>query len=550
MSFDILSFASLFFREDSFYSLSSAISSGYLLIIYILCLAALVLGSLTDFKKREVLDYLSYFLIFASLGIRLFYSIYFSDYSILLSGIFGFLLFFALSVVLYYSGQWGGGDSKVLMGLGTAIGIYISPQFSLQFRQMLGAIFADFNIHTLLQDLLQLSLQILSLRGIFRYLFFVLIVGAVYAVVWSIILAVVNRKSLIAEVADNLKSPFIFLYSLFAKQKNLSDKRFEKIYFVYRTKIILDGNKFLEEKEKIPLRSQFFPKLLLFFISVAFLGYLLSFINPLFFALSNVVVLFVILIVLLKSVETVSLVRTVDISQITEGEWISQDHLLKKSRPESLEDFLRKKIMNNTGLSVPVRLKDDTVQKKKSGQDNSLLENEIAHELASTKIEISGMVYSYSAKPIVMLFRKMRLNFWKLFRHEKYLFLMGEFEGLFAAKDIKAFNKAKEIIVGYNPEFSIEALKALFSFDYDYEYVCGPSQLGLELEGIEILKKSNMKQIEIRLGIPFVPSFLFAFIFFVLLSSSLNLFFVALIVSVFSGVIIKLYSVKFFDGNY
>lgn len=86
---------------------------------------AILIGTITDIKKREVPDWISYFLIFFGIGARLLYSIYLKDFSILLQGVYGLILFSAIAYAMYYAGQWGGGDAKMLIGLGAVIGFEV-----------------------------------------------------------------------------------------------------------------------------------------------------------------------------------------------------------------------------------------------------------------------------------------------------------------------------------------------------------------------------------------------------------------------------------------
>ncbi|PIO05594.1 hypothetical protein COT47_04145, partial [Candidatus Woesearchaeota archaeon CG08_land_8_20_14_0_20_43_7] len=44
------------------------------------------------------------------------------------------------------------------------------------------------------------------------------------------------------------------------------------------------------------------------------------------------------------------------------------------------------------------------------------------------------------------------------------------------------------------------------------KYICGPKDLGIEKKQIAILLKHKVKKVLVREGIPFVPSFLIAFI--------------------------------------
>ena len=82
----------------------------------------LLIASYVDLKKREVPDWLSYGFLFAIFGIRAIVSIH-QGWSVLLSGILGFLLLLGIGYLFYKTSQWGGGDAKLLMGMGAAIGL-------------------------------------------------------------------------------------------------------------------------------------------------------------------------------------------------------------------------------------------------------------------------------------------------------------------------------------------------------------------------------------------------------------------------------------------
>lgn len=128
------------------------------------CLIVLGIGSYTDIRTREVPDWLSYGFIFFGLGFRLIYAIMFDNWFIFLYGITGFLIFFLLGLLLYYTGQWGGGDSKTLMGLGSVIG------FEFIFGSFLVSLFIN-----------------------------MLFVGAVYGLLASMLTALMNKKKFINE---------------------------------------------------------------------------------------------------------------------------------------------------------------------------------------------------------------------------------------------------------------------------------------------------------------------------------------------------------------
>ena len=129
------------------------------LIILFLTTITLIIASIFDIKTREVPDLLNYGLIFAGIGLRFIYSAITFDWSFLLAGLAGLGVFFAIALVLFYAGQWGGGDSKLLMGIGALFGI----EFSLN-------------------------------SFIISFIINMFIAGAIYGFIWSIGLFIINRK--------------------------------------------------------------------------------------------------------------------------------------------------------------------------------------------------------------------------------------------------------------------------------------------------------------------------------------------------------------------
>jgi prepilin signal peptidase PulO-like enzyme (type II secretory pathway) len=95
-------------------------------LIFIIVLIALIIASYTDFKIREVPDWLNYGLIFTGAAIRIILSIVYHDWGYIIEGALGFGLFFLIALAMFYGGQWGGGDAKMVMGLGALIGLQLS----------------------------------------------------------------------------------------------------------------------------------------------------------------------------------------------------------------------------------------------------------------------------------------------------------------------------------------------------------------------------------------------------------------------------------------
>ncbi len=145
------------------------------IIIIVLSLLALVAASVSDLKTREVPDWLSYGLLITACAVRLVLFATTYDWMILLDGLIGFGFFFAIACLMFYSGQWGGGDSKLLMGLGALFGLEISTLMSLDIIIFLKAFPIAFLVNTL-------------------------IAGAVYGLFWAGMLAIKNRKAFAKEL--------------------------------------------------------------------------------------------------------------------------------------------------------------------------------------------------------------------------------------------------------------------------------------------------------------------------------------------------------------
>ncbi len=84
-----------------------------------IALVTITLASIVDIQKREVPDILSYGLII--IGFLL--SILSFSLVRVLESIFGFVIAFIIGYSMYKTRQWGGGDAKLLMGLGSLLGM-------------------------------------------------------------------------------------------------------------------------------------------------------------------------------------------------------------------------------------------------------------------------------------------------------------------------------------------------------------------------------------------------------------------------------------------
>src|SRR5574341_545197 len=92
------------------------------LTLILVALFVLIVASYIDLRILEVPDWLNYAGVAAGLGIHLIFSLQQMSWWPIASSIIGFGIAFALACLMFYTGQWGGGDAKLLMALGAIIG--------------------------------------------------------------------------------------------------------------------------------------------------------------------------------------------------------------------------------------------------------------------------------------------------------------------------------------------------------------------------------------------------------------------------------------------
>src|SRR3989344_112685 len=139
----------------------------------VIALIWLTFATICDIKTREIPDWLNYSLIAIGLGLRFIFS--FSDgFNLFLYGLLGVGISFLFGSAMYYGRQWGGGDVKLLMGMGAMFGSNIGFDIEIPFFPAL--------------------------------IINVFIIGAVTGILYAVVLAIVHRKEFIKEFKKlNLK---------------------------------------------------------------------------------------------------------------------------------------------------------------------------------------------------------------------------------------------------------------------------------------------------------------------------------------------------------
>jgi Flp pilus assembly protein protease CpaA len=128
---------------------------------------------LQDLKRREVDNIWNFSLIAFALAYRIAISINTQNYSFALNGILGFILFIIIGNILYYGRVFAGGDAKLLIGLGT---------------------------------ILPLSYDwIINSKVFLVFIASFLLGGALYVLIWSIILTIIHFKNFKKEFSKQFK---------------------------------------------------------------------------------------------------------------------------------------------------------------------------------------------------------------------------------------------------------------------------------------------------------------------------------------------------------
>jgi len=138
------------------------------ILLLILTIIALIFATVVDIKIKEVPNWLSYNLIISALAIRLISAITNQDFNYFTISLIALVIIYAIGSILYHFQIWGGGDSKLLIGLVT---VFATPPYFINSKYPF------------------LIILILS----------ILIVGAIYGLLYALGLAIKNKKEFLKQ---------------------------------------------------------------------------------------------------------------------------------------------------------------------------------------------------------------------------------------------------------------------------------------------------------------------------------------------------------------
>ena len=224
------------------------------IILVILAFIGLTISSIVDIKKREIPNWTNFSMVAAALAIRLMHSTLTQEWYYFLYGLLGFAIMLAIGNLMYYTKQWGGGDSKLLFAIGAIFAT--KPYFVKDFK----------------------------LPFLVTFFLAILMTGAVYSLVYSLVLAIQNRKKFWKEL------------------KYLNNK-----HRTLRTVVVF------------------------FAFIVAAMGFsIISTASTPILIFAAVLIISVYWIMFAKAIEASCLIKSIPVSKLTEGDWILDEKIIKK----------------------------------------------------------------------------------------------------------------------------------------------------------------------------------------------------------------------------
>jgi len=100
------------------------------LLIFSAAIGFSAIAAYFDLKTGEIPDKFTLGLVVVALAMRAAFSLYSQDFNYLFDGALVGALFFGFGAVLFYTGGWGGGDAKLMAGIGTSLGGWIAPSIA------------------------------------------------------------------------------------------------------------------------------------------------------------------------------------------------------------------------------------------------------------------------------------------------------------------------------------------------------------------------------------------------------------------------------------
>ncbi len=164
-------------------------------------LVMLLFGSIQDIKEREVYDVVSYTSLALAVIIRLYYFLSEGNLVYVVAPLISFGIALAFSLLMYYGGQWGGGDVKVLLALSLLIGSQPSFFFSSKVNHWI----AYFSNNT----------YVYSISFFLFFLLLSLFAGVIVGLIFAIIIAAKKYNRLRKEISVSIGKYRFVIFTFF-----------------------------------------------------------------------------------------------------------------------------------------------------------------------------------------------------------------------------------------------------------------------------------------------------------------------------------------------